>query len=71
MAHQSAGLENPTGAEAVRRTMAGIRRHPGVAPARRRAAARRDPLLAVLATLRPDELLADARDHALLLRRRR
>ena len=65
--HQSAGLDNPTRAEAVRRTMAGIRRHPGVAPPQRRAAARRDPLVAVLEALRPDEHLADARDAALLL----
>lgn len=65
--HQSAGHDNPTRAEAVRRTMAGIRRHPGVAAPRRRAAARRNPLLDVLRTLRPGEDLADARDHALLL----
>lgn len=48
--HQSAGLDNPTRAEAVRRTMAGIRRHPGVTPPRRRAAARRDPLLGCAVT---------------------
>ncbi len=65
--HQTAGLDNPTRAEAVRRTMAGIRRHPGVAPPQPRAAARRDPLVALLQTLRPDEHLADARDAALLL----
>ena len=41
------------------------RRRP--APPRRRAAARRDPLLELLRALRPEESLADARDHALLL----
>ena len=44
-----------------------IRDHVAVAPPRRRAAARRDPLLDLLRALRPDEVLADARDHALLL----
>ena len=47
--------------------LAGIGRHPAVAPPRRRAAARRDPLLELLRALRPEESLADARDHALLL----
>jgi hypothetical protein len=47
--------------------MAGIGRHPAVAPPRHRAAARRDPLLELLQTLRPEESLSDARDHALLL----
>jgi integrase len=65
--HQTAGAPNPAQAEAVRRTMAGIRRHPGVEPVRRRAAARRDDIAAILATLRPDEHLADARDAALIL----
>ena len=65
--HQTAQLENPTRSEAVRRTLAGIGRHPAVAPPRRRAAARRDPLLELLRALRPEESLADARDHALLL----
>uniref|UniRef100_UPI003F4971F9 hypothetical protein n=1 Tax=Pseudonocardia sp. CA-138482 TaxID=3240023 RepID=UPI003F4971F9 len=65
--HQTAGAPNPARAEAVRRTMAGIRRHPGVAPVTRRAAARRDDIAAILATLRPDEHLADARDAALIL----
>ncbi|MCD2191619.1 tyrosine-type recombinase/integrase [Actinomycetospora soli] len=65
--HQTAQLDNPTGAEAVRRTITGIRRHPGVAPTRRRAAARREPLVELLRLLRPEEVLADARDHALLL----
>lgn len=65
--HQTAQLENPTRSEAVRRVMAGIRRHPAVAPPKRRAAARRDPLLELLRALRPEESLSDARDHALLL----
>ncbi|GAA4828566.1 site-specific integrase [Actinomycetospora corticicola] len=65
--HQTAQLDNPVQAEAVRRTITGIRRHPGVAPTRRRAAARREPLVEVLRLLKPEELLADARDHALLL----
>ena len=65
--HQTAQQQNPTRSEAVRRVMAGIRRHPAVAPPRRRAAARRDPLLELLRALRPEESLADARDHALLL----
>ena len=65
--HQTAQLENPTRSEAVRRTLAGIGRHPAVAPPRRRAAARRDPLLELLRALRPDKWLVDARDHALLL----
>ena len=65
--HQTAQLENPTRSEAVRRTLAGIGRHPAVTPPRRRAAARRDPLLELLRALRPEESLADARDHALLL----
>ena len=53
--HQTAQLENPTRSEAVRRTLAGIGRHPAVAPPRRRAAARRDPLLELLRALRPEE----------------
>jgi integrase len=65
--HQSAGQPNPTQAEAVRRTMAGIRRHPGVTAVTRRAAARREQMAAMLAVMRPDERLADARDAALLL----
>lgn len=65
--HQTAQLDNPVQNEAVRRTITGIRRHPGVAPTRRRAAARREPLVEVLRLLRPKDVLADARDHALLL----
>jgi integrase len=65
--HQTAGQPNPAHAEAVRRTMAGIRRHPGVAPVNRRAAARRDDIATILATLNPEEHLADARDAALIL----
>ena len=34
--HQTAQLDNPTRSEAVRRTLAGIGRHPAVAPPRRR-----------------------------------
>jgi integrase len=67
VAHRSAGGPNPTRDEAVRATMAGIRRHPGVAPVTRRAAARRDDIAAILATLRPDARLGDARDAALIL----
>jgi integrase len=67
VAHRTAGQPNPTASEAVRRTMAGIRRHPGVAPTTRRAAARRDDIATILATLHPENSLADARDAALLL----
>jgi integrase len=67
VAHASAGAPNPTHPEAVRRTMAGIARHPGVAPVTRRAAARRDDIVAMLAVMRPEEHLADARDTALIL----
>jgi integrase len=67
VAHRTAGQPNPTVSEAVRRTMAGIRRHPGVTPTTRRAAARRDDIATILATLTPEDSLTDARDAALLL----
>jgi integrase len=58
---------NPAHHPMVRQVLAGIRRHPTVTPARRRAALRPADLTALLAPLRPDESLADARDAALLL----
>jgi hypothetical protein len=61
------GHPNPTTAEAVRRTMAGIRRHPGIEPATRWVAARRDDIAAILAAIRPEKRLGDARDAALVL----
>jgi integrase len=67
VAHASAGASNPTQTEAVRRTMAGIARHPGVPPVTRRVAARRDDIATMLAAMRPDEQVADARDSALVL----
>jgi integrase len=67
VAHTSAGHPNPAADESVRRVMAGLRRHPGLAPVTRRAAARRDQIAAICAAMNPDELLADARDTALIL----
>jgi integrase len=67
VAHASANAPNPTQTETVRRTMAGIARHPGVAPVTRRAAARRDDLARILAAMSPEEHLADARDTAMIL----
>jgi integrase len=67
VAHASAGAPNPTHNEAVRRTMAGIARHPGVAAATRRVAARRDDIADMLAAMSPEEHLSDARDTALIL----
>jgi integrase len=67
VAHASAGQPNPAHTEAVRRTMAGIARHPGVTPVTRRAAAHRDDIAAMLAVMRPEKHLADARDTALIL----
>ena len=67
VAHAAAGAPNPTHTEAVRATMAGIARHPGVAPVTRRAAARRDDIATILAAMAPEEHLADARDTALIL----
>lgn len=67
MVYQTAQHDNPTRAEAVGRTMAGSVATPGVTPPRRRPAARRDPLVAVLESMRPDEHLADARDAEPLL----
>jgi integrase len=70
VAHRDAGIDdahNPSRHAAVRRVMAGIRRHPTVTPPRRRAALRVDEMATILATLSPDDRLADARDAALLL----
>jgi integrase len=67
VAHRAAGCPNPTSSEAVRATLAGIRRHPGVAPVTRRTAARAEDIAAILATMSPGESLVDARDTALLL----
>lgn len=58
---------NPTRHDAVRRVLAGIRRHPTVTPARRRTALRTADMTAILDGLDPDQHLADARDAALLL----
>jgi integrase len=58
---------NPARHEMVGQVLAGIRRHPTVAPARRRTALRPADLTALLEPLRPDESLTDARDAALLL----
>jgi integrase len=67
VAHATANAVNPTGSEAVRATMAGIARHPGVPPVTRRAAARRDDIAAIIAAMTPEAHLADARDTALIL----
>jgi integrase len=47
--------------------LSGIRRHPTLAPSRRRGALRPADMAAILEGLDPDEHLADARDAALLL----
>ena len=65
--HRAAGVANPAGHEQVRATMAGIRRHPGVAPARRRTAARTEQVLAMTHGLDPETDAVDARDLALIL----
>jgi integrase len=67
VAHATAQAPNPTHSEAVRRTMAGIARHPGVAPVTRRTAARRDDIARIVATMSPQTHLADARDTAMIL----
>jgi integrase len=67
IAHATATAPNPTGSEAVRRTMAGIARHPGVASVTRRTAARREDIAAIIAAMSPEEHLAEARDTALIL----
>lgn len=67
VAHAAAGQPNPTHTEAVRRTIAGIARHPGLTPTTRRTAARRDDIATILAAMHPEEHLADARDTALIL----
>ena len=61
------GVANPAHHDAVRRVLAGIRRHPTLGPARRRSALRPVDMTAILEGLDPDEHLADARDAALLL----
>jgi integrase len=60
-------VANPARHDAVRRVLAGIRRHPTLAPSRRRSALRPPDMAAILEFLGPDEHLADARDAALLL----
>jgi integrase len=60
-------VANPARHDAVRRVLAGIRRHPTLAPARRRGALRPSDMAAILQDLDPDEHLAAARDAALLL----
>ena len=67
VAHQVAGAPSPTGHPSVRAVLAGIRRHPTVATARRRAALRPAEVAAMLAAMRLRERLADARDAAVLL----
>ena len=59
--------ENPARHEMVGQVLAGIRRHPTVAPARRRAALRPSDVAALLAPLVCEDSLTDARDAALLL----
>lgn len=73
VAHQTAAAENPDAqldnpAEhpSVRQVMAGIRRHPGVAPTRRRDAAGSEQVNAMTDGLDPHGDAADARDLALL-----
>lgn len=65
--HRAAGVANPAGHEQVRATMAGIRRHPGVASPRRRTAARTEQVLSMTAGLAPENNVVDARDLALIL----
>lgn len=60
-------VANPARHDAVRRVLAGIRRHPTLTPARRRTAMRPADMAAILAGLNPDDHLADARDAAILL----
>jgi integrase len=60
-------VNNPARHDAVRRVLSGIRRHPTLAPARRRSALRPADMVTILQDLDPDEHLADARDAALLL----
>lgn len=67
VAHRAAGHPNPAAHEAVRATMAGIRRHRGVAPARRRTAARTTQIEAMVSGLDPAGDPAEARDAALIL----
>jgi integrase len=63
----AAVVANPTRHPMVRRVLAGIRRHPTVAPNRRRDALRPAHLETILATLDPETRLADARDAAIFL----
>lgn len=65
--HRAAGVTNPATHEQVRATLAGIRRHPGVAPPRRRTAARTEQVLAMTHGLDPKSSAVDARDLALIL----
>ena len=67
VAHRSAGEPNPCEHEAVRRVVSGIRRQRGLTPTRRRTALRPADMTAILAAMRPDDRLVDARDAALLL----
>jgi integrase len=60
-------VTNPARHDAVRRVLAGIRRHPTLTPSRRRSALRPADMATILEDLDPDEHLADARDAALLL----
>ncbi|MBE7245575.1 MAG: tyrosine-type recombinase/integrase [Actinomycetospora chiangmaiensis] len=65
--HRAAGVANPAAHEQVRATMAGIRRHPGVAPAHRRTAARTEQVHSMTSGLDPEHDAVDARDLALIL----
>ena len=65
--HRAAGVTNPATHEQVRATLAGIRRHPGVGPPRRRTAARTEQVLAMTNGLDPEHNTVDARDLALIL----
>lgn len=57
---------NPAEHPSVRAVMAGIRRHPGVAPTRRRTAARSSEVNTIVDGLDPAASAVDARDLALL-----
>ena len=54
VAHQSADLPNPCEHPAVRRVLAGVRRHRGLTPPRRRTALRPADMHTVLAAMRPE-----------------
>jgi len=65
--NSDSGVDNPCASEPVRRVLAGIRRHRGLVPARRRTALRPAHIAAVLAAMDPEQQLAAARDTVLFL----